>query len=65
MRKQRSLESKTAQIIANAITNLTLDLDEVGIVLARTQPTVICNRLDTVIESARFEKEMMNERNYL
>ena len=63
MRKSRSQESKVAHLLAESVNNLTLDLDEVGKALANQAPTILCNRLDVIIESARFEKERMYDRN--
>jgi hypothetical protein len=65
MRKTRTQESKIAKVLADSVDSVTLDLDEVGKILARTTPTVLCNRLDVIIESARYEKENMYERNTL
>lgn len=50
-------EEKVAQRLATIVSDLRLDLDQVGIYLARTAPNVSYNRLIEIAESAQFEKE--------
>lgn len=50
-------EEKVAQRLATIVSDLRLDLDQVGIYLARTAPSVSYNRLIEIAESAQFEKE--------
>ena len=50
-------EEKIAQRLATLVSDLRLDLDQVGIYLARTAPNVSYNRLIEIVESAQFEKE--------
>ena len=50
-------EEKVAQRLSTIVSDLRLDLDQVGIYLARTAPNVSYNRLIEIAESAQFEKE--------
>jgi hypothetical protein len=61
MRKRISKEEMIAKKLAIAVSDVTLDLDEIGRALA-TEPTLLVNRLDVVLESAIFEKEDLHER---
>ena len=56
-------EEKAAQKIATIVNDITLDLDFVGIHLARVAPTISYNRLMLIAESAEFEKESVDVRN--
>ncbi len=61
MRKHtKTNEEKVAEQIAKQLTNITIDLDQVGLYFARSIPTVIYNRLMLVAESAEWEKENGN-----
>lgn len=58
MRKhQMTDEAKVAVKIANLIDSVTLDLDRIGIELARLRPTTHYNRLILIAESAVAEQE--------
>lgn len=50
-------EDKLAMKMIDQVNNLTLDLDQVGITIAQISPSVLFNRLEVIIESAREEKE--------
>jgi hypothetical protein len=50
-------EDKLAMKMIDQVNNLTLDLDQVGIVIAQISPSVLFNRLEVIVESAREEKE--------
>jgi hypothetical protein len=63
MRRIITTEEKAAKKIATIINDITLDLDFVGIYLARSAPTISYNRLMLIAESAEFEKESVNVRN--
>ena len=56
MAKRITKEEKVAIKLGEQMSDLTLDLDEVGKHLA-TSKTVLVNRLSVVVESAREEKE--------
>jgi hypothetical protein len=56
-------EEKAAKKIANVVSDVRLDLDSIGIYLARYSPTVSYNRLMLIAESAEFEKENIDVRN--
>jgi hypothetical protein len=55
-------EEKAAKKISNVVSDVRLDLDSVGIYLARYSPTVSYNRLMLIAESAEFEKENIDVR---
>lgn len=61
MRKKITKEETIAKKLAVAVSDVTLDLDEIGRALA-SEPTMLVNRLDVVLESAIYEKENLNER---
>lgn len=69
MRKhQLTNEQKIAVKLTNLLDSVSLDLDRVGIEIARLQPTTFYNRLVLVAEAAVDEKEreaQSNGRNYL
>ena len=56
-RKQKTEEEKVAERMATMLSDVRLDLDEVGINLARMKPTTIYNRLILVTDSAEDEME--------
>ena len=62
MRKQRTPEEKVAKTLAQSVSDVSLDLDEVGIHLANNLPNVSFRRLEEVIDSAKQEKENKNVR---
>jgi hypothetical protein len=62
MRKILTNEEKAAKKIATVINDITLDLDFVGMYLARSEPTISYNRLMLIAESAEFEKENIDVR---
>jgi hypothetical protein len=64
MRKRiKTEEEKAAQKIATIVSDVRLDLDEVGVYLGRFAPTISYNRLMLIAESAEFEKENIDVRN--
>jgi hypothetical protein len=50
-------EERVAIRIKTIIEDLSLDLDQTGIMLARVLPHLTYNRLIAMIESAQYEKE--------
>lgn len=56
-RKITTDEEKIVNTIAKLIGHLNIDLDRVGIYLARVAPTVIYNRFMVIAEAAQAEKE--------
>jgi len=58
----RTEEEKIAKQLANIVNDLTVDLDQVGVYLARNSRNVSITRLNEVIESANYEKEQSNVR---
>ena len=63
MRRIQTAEEKAAKKLSTLVNDITLDLDEVGIYLARLAPTISYNRLMLIAESAEFEKESVDVRN--
>lgn len=63
-RKITTDEEKVVNAITKLIGHLNIDLDRVGIYLARIAPTVIYNRFMMIAEAAQAEKEeeLSNER---
>jgi hypothetical protein len=59
-KRQKTEEEKLAEKIADIISDLRVDLDEVGISLARMKPTTIYNRLIMITDSAEEEMEYQN-----
>jgi hypothetical protein len=62
MRRIITEEEKAAKKISNVVSDIRLDLDSVGIYLARYSPTISYNRLLLIAESAEFEKENIDVR---
>ena len=55
--KRKSENEKVADKMATLVNDVTLDLDQVGVYIARTSSNVTYRRLLEVAEAARFEKE--------
>jgi len=62
MRKNKTKEEKVASSLIELVNDFTLDLDAVGKYVAEQSNTVLYNRLDIVSDSARFEKELLNDK---
>ena len=62
MRRTKTEEEKAAIKLANIVSDVRLDLDEVGVYLGRYAPTISYNRLLLIAESAEFEKENIDVR---
>jgi hypothetical protein len=62
MAKRKTEEEKVANVISRIVSDLRLDLDQVGVYLARNNPNVSYTRLQIIAEAAEFEKEMSNVR---
>ncbi len=56
IRLPKSKEEATAEKIAELVTDLRLDLEQVGIYVAR-QDNVVYRRVQVVAESAKYERE--------
>lgn len=50
-------EERVAMRIKTIIEDLNLDIEQTGVMLARTLPHLTFNRLVAMIESAQYEKE--------
>jgi hypothetical protein len=50
-------EEKVAMRLASLVSDLRLDIEQVGEYLAQIAPTVSYNRLITIAESAQYHKE--------
>lgn len=59
MKYKLTQEDKLAQQLLKSVDNLSVDLDQVGIVIAQIAPSVLFNRLEVILESAREEKERL------
>lgn len=57
MRNRITEEEKVAKKLADIIANVSLDLDLVGVYLARAFPNVVYRRLEIIQSSAEYEKE--------
>ena len=64
MRRSKAKEDKIADKISNLLNDVTLDLDEVGKVIANGQPTISYNRLVLMTEAAVQEKENVDGRQF-
>jgi hypothetical protein len=62
-RRTKTEEEKAAIKLATIVSDVRLDLDEVGVYLGRYAPTISYNRLMLIAESAEFEKENIDVRN--
>jgi hypothetical protein len=62
MRRIQTEEEKAAKKLATIVSDVRLDLDEVGVYLGRYAPTISYNRLLLIAESAEFEKENIDVR---
>lgn len=62
MRRIRTEEEKVAKQLAQLISNVSLDLDEVGKHLATSNPNIYYRRLQIIAESAEEEKESSHVR---
>ena len=62
MRRIKTDEEKAAIKLATIVSDVRLDLDEVGVYLGRYAPTISYNRLLLIAESAEFEKENIDVR---
>lgn len=55
VRLPKSKEEQTAEKISDLITDLRLDIEQVGIYLARTQPRTILRRFMIIADTAEDE----------
>jgi 3-oxoacyl-(acyl-carrier-protein) synthase len=62
MRKIITKEERVAKKIVDSLTDVTLDLDQVGMTIAHLTSTVMFNRVQTVAEASAFEKEKLYDR---
>jgi hypothetical protein len=61
MRKIKTDEEKAATKIETLLSDLRLDIDEIGFYVAEFSPTIIYNRLLLLTEAAEFAKEEKND----
>ncbi len=64
-RKLKTNEEKIAEQIANIVSDVRIDLDQVGVYLARIQPNTPYNRLMIIAESAEWTKEAEYDRQHI
>jgi hypothetical protein len=62
MRRIISKEQKVAKQLADILNDVTLDLDMVGKFLALHSSSVQFNRIQTIAETAQYEKEAQYDR---
>lgn len=65
MRKTLAPEEKIAKQLAQIVSDVNLDIEQVGIYLARNFPSVSYRRLLVVMESAEYEKESKYDREHI
>jgi hypothetical protein len=53
----KSTEEKVAEKIANLVSDLRLDIEQVGVYVGRTLPSTTAKRLLVIAESAEHENE--------
>lgn len=61
-RKILTKEEKAAKKLIELVNDYEIDLDMVGVYLAQQTSTLMYNRLDTVIDSARYYLEAQHDR---
>jgi hypothetical protein len=59
--KIKTKEEKVADKIITLLSDLTLDLEKIGFYLARTAPYIIFCRSIEVLDSAKFQKPIIDE----
>lgn len=64
-RKIITKEEKVAKTIIDKLTDLTLDLEMIGLYLAWNVSSVLYNRFQIVAETTFDEKEKQNDRNHI
>lgn len=62
MRRHLTEEEKAAKKLANIVSDVRLDLDDVGVYLATLAPNVVYRRLVEIAESAEEEKVRQYDR---
>lgn len=62
MRKHKSVEEKVAEQLSKIVADVRLDLELIGIYLAKSTPNISHRRLQIIAETADQEKEKMNDR---
>lgn len=63
--KRLTDEERVAKKLAQIVSDVTLDLDQVGVYLATAFPSISYRRLETVISSAEYEREQRDVRNHI
>jgi homoserine acetyltransferase len=64
IKQKTTEEEKIALKLGNILSDLRVDIEQVGRYVARTSPNVVYNRLITVAESAQYEKEGNSDPRY-
>lgn len=62
MRKIITKEERVAKKIVDSLTDVTLDLDQVGMSIAHLTSSLMFNRVQSVAEASAFEKEKLYDR---
>ena len=64
-RRTKTTEEKIAEQIADIVCDTRIDLDQVGMYLARIKPNTPYNRIMIIAESAEWEKEQAYDREHI
>lgn len=64
-RRTKTVEEKIAEQIADIVCDTRIDLDQVGMYLARIKPNTPYNRIMIIAESAEWEKEKAYDREHI
>jgi hypothetical protein len=64
-RRTKTTEEKIAEQIADIVCDTRIDLDQVGMYLARIRPNTPYNRIMIIAESAEWEKEKAYDREHI
>lgn len=62
MRNRNSKEKRVANLLIQSVNDFDLDLEAVGRIVAHESSSVIYNRLFTVAEATKFNKEELYDR---
>ena len=57
-------EERVAKKLSDAVTDVTINLDLVGLYLARAFPNVVFHRLQNIVEATEYERENKYDREY-
>ena len=64
MRRGKTQEEKVASKLSEIVSDVRLDLEQVGIHLANAEPNLTLRRLNVIMETAEEEKEVIHNERY-